>query len=82
MNEPAPLPTGFVEQLRACAVKHPEKNGASLLMPGTTVKITAGPFANRDAVVIWADVDRVALLVWLLNRQVQVTVSVGDVAVV
>jgi hypothetical protein len=43
------------------------------------VCIAAGPFAGRDALVTWSSADRVRLLVWLLGRDVAVTVAVADV---
>jgi len=40
--------------------------------------VLRGPFARREAVVTWSSAER-CRLVWLLNRDVVVTLSVADV---
>jgi hypothetical protein len=47
------------------------------------VRLVTGPFAGRVGLITeWSGADRVKLIVWLLNRDIAVTVSAADIAVV
>jgi transcription antitermination factor NusG len=49
--------------------------------PGTRVSIARGPFARFEGVITgWSSTDRVKLVTWLLNRDVEISVSVADIA--
>ena len=76
-NAPAIIADSFIEQLQRCS--HKDDRNSWCLRPGTEVRIATGPFAGRDAIVTWSSAERVRLLVWLLGRDVAVTLATTDV---
>lgn len=78
-QRPAPLPSGFVADLRARL----DAEGCLLpdagLAPGDAVRITAGPFTESIGRIAALDgAGRVAVLLELMGRQVQVSLGRGD----
>jgi transcription antitermination factor NusG len=66
----------------ACSCCSHQDNGGVTwtLAPGTKVTLTAGPFAGLEGTLAsWPSGDRVRLILYLLNRETVVTVSVDDV---
>lgn len=77
-SSPSALPHGFVEELR----KRTDKNGSvcfdEALCKGDTVRLVSGAFDNWFGEVLrLPDNDRVTLLLQMVGRDVQVTVSRG-----
>jgi transcriptional antiterminator RfaH len=83
--EPCAISDAFITRLMACSHCSRQDNGGVTwtLLPGTRVTLTAGPFAGLEGeLASWPSGDRVRLILYLLNRQTVVTVSVGDVAAI
>jgi transcription antitermination factor NusG len=70
----------FITQLKSCSERDDEAGWC--LKIGTTVTILHGPFAGRRAGVTWSNAERVRLILWLLNRDVPITLAVTDVAAI
>lgn len=84
---PLALPEREVELLRIAEVEDrlrvEREVRASAMRPGMQVRITSGPFALFDAVIVDAEVrEAVSVLISLFNRQTQVTVPVDGLAIV
>jgi transcription elongation factor/antiterminator RfaH len=83
-ERPRPVEQGFVEALKETT----DENGvvalaAEGLKLGQPLRLLTGPFANRIGTLLrLADKDRVALLLNLLGREVQVVVSRRQVTAV
>jgi transcriptional antiterminator RfaH len=82
---PSIVPDSFIERLMSCSYCETDTKGNQewRLLPGTKVRITQGPFQAFEGVVTsWSGADRCRMLVWLLNRNTEVEVYAGDLAVV
>ena len=83
-DSPRPIESGFVEALRTTM----DERGVVTLPPdsfecGQPLRLLAGPFADRIGTMLRvADKDRVALMLNLLGREVEVLVSRRQVAAV
>jgi transcription antitermination factor NusG len=79
-DEPSVISDAFITQLKSCSERDDEAGWG--LKVGTTVTILHGPFAGRSAVVTWSTAERVRLVLWLLNRDVPITLAVTDVVAI
>ena len=72
-GRPAPLPEGFVDELKSRCVEHGLVQTKNDLSPGQKVRITNGPFTEFiGEVERVGPKDRVRLLIELLNGQISV----------
>ncbi len=82
-DRPIPVRRGEVEKLRGWL---DAKNEPLMELPafatGTELRVTAGPFADRDGVCLWSSETRVRLLMQVLGSEVAVDVARGAVTAV
>jgi transcriptional antiterminator RfaH len=83
-HEPCVVPEAFICDLRGCCNYHvADRKPVWRLALGTRVTIRSGPFAGFEGTIAsWSGADRCRLIVWLLNREVQIEVHSGDVTAV
>jgi hypothetical protein len=82
-NEPALLPSGFVESLRDCCYQgceHKTVGPAWTLAVGTRVLIKHGNFEIEGAIDEWSSEQRIRVIATLLQRDVFVTVRASDIS--
>ena len=70
-ERPIPVPPGIVEELMATASLRSVITAIAppLLAEGAKVRVTDGPFADQQGIVLWSDNRRVRLLMEILGRQ-------------
>lgn len=86
-GQPAPLQRGEIERLQSMGragdgVLDDDAPAFSTLIPGQSVRITAGPFADRTVICRWSDHERVEFLMTLFGAERQMSVARVDVEVV
>ncbi len=77
-ERPRPIERGFVEALKETTDDSGivALSAAEMLLPGQPLRLLGGPFANSVGTLLrLADKDRVTLLLNLLGREVQISVS-------
>lgn len=75
-----PCRVGFIEDLyRMRILRDDEQYQPDLIPAGTTIKITNGPFADKEALVEMSSEQRVHVLLSLFNQQINVSLTVESV---
>jgi transcriptional antiterminator RfaH len=77
-DEPAVITDDFIKRLMQCSTQNDQHSWQ--LKPGTRVRIKRGPFVNYDGIITsWSSADRCRLIIWMLNRHINIEVSAVDV---
>lgn len=81
-GQPLPIKRGLTERLmeeadaRRDAARCPESNRAlAALAEGSRMRLTAGPFEDREGVCLWSSGDRIGLLMEILGGMHEIVVA-------
>ena len=81
-ERPTALPAGLVDYLMTTASLRSivtELAPPTTIIPGSRIRLTAGPVATAEGVCLWSDARRVRFLMEVMGRTVETDAAPGDV---
>ena len=75
-REPAVIGDAFIAALQCCS-RYDDTDGWRL-EPGTAIRILRGPLAGQTAIVRWSSAERVRFLLNIMNRDLEVEITVDQ----